>query len=333
MKTKNIDLHKPKADLWFASGNRLQYDYQNGEIFDQKDDYNRETSVRIWNKVVHGVEKSEPNWLTMMPGFPDGSFGWAATEQHLVHQETTSRIYVEYVGMGDSDKPEGYEYSVKERADMVEALWKFHGVKTTQLITFDFSSIVALELLSRQIEAENSGKNNGTIITKVLTINGGLFADSHTHPILTTPLLKTSFGRLGAKFAQNSTFAFNMMMKDLWSKEYGVTKEELAQNHNAIGRRDGTMFMSNAAGFVDEHKLNAERWDLKRIFTATYPQVKYIVAGSKKDQFEYKQVKKAQKELAPLGLEIVSYPGGHMTTSEHPNLIAGTIEKMNRMDH
>ncbi len=319
--TQTNNHKKPKANSWFQSGSRLPYDFQRKKILSSATG----TSLYIWNKVISG---NRSNWITLMPGFPDGSFGWAATEEYLKSMDDSSRLYVEYVGMGDSDKPTDYPYGIIERADMIEALWKHYKITETTLVTFDFSSLVALELLSRQIDRRNSNEPHQTHINGVLLINGGYFADSHSHPILTTPLLKTVFGRMGTKMAQNSTFAFNMMMKDLWSKDYGVTKEELAENQNAVTRRNGAIFMSLAAGFVDEHKQNASRLDLKRIFKASYPEVKFVVAGSEKDQFEPKQLIKAQKELQHLGMAVERYPGGHMTTSEHPDLIAESVRNL-----
>ncbi len=319
---------KPKANEWFLSGERMLFDLVENVIGTKAESSPNRDQLHVWNKTVNKPLTNDIQWTTMMPGFPDGSFGWAATEHYLSHSYHSPRLYVEYVGMGDSDKPNDYKYSVMERADMIEALWEHHTIKSTVLVTFDFSSLVALELLSRQIELEKKGKTPFTKIRKVLFINGGLFADSHSHPIMTTPLLKTAFGKAGAKMAQRSGFLFNMMMKDLWSKKYAVTKEELAQIHEAIGNRNGTVFMSNAAGFVDEHKQNAARWDLERIFQATFPQVSYIVAGSAQDQFEPRQVLKARALLEKHGLAIVMYPGGHMTTSEHPDLIADTIKTL-----
>jgi len=317
---------KPIADEWFQEGERIPYDYQRKVVLPHQPDIK---PLFIWNKVIDGKNADQvTNWITMMPGFPDGSFGWAATETYLKSINDCSRLYIEYVGMGDSDKPKDYSYSVMERADMIEALWLHHQITDTLLVTFDFSSLVALELLSRQVEREKKGETLRTHIRGGLFINGGYFADSHTHPILTTPLLKTRFGRLGTRVAQNSRLAFNMMMKDLWSKDYSITKAELAENHKAVSRRNGALFMSHAAGFVDEHHLFSARWNLKRIFEATYPKVKYMVAGSEQDQFEPKQVIKAKKELQHLGLIVEMYPGGHMTTSEHPDLIAKSIQKL-----
>ena len=323
-----VDNKKPKANQWFATGQMLPYQKEHGNILSPSSEGQAQKDVlNIWNKVVKDVKTAENSeWTTLMPGFPDGAFGWAGTEPFLNQYDHEPRLYVEYIGMGASDKPENYDYNIRERADLVEALWQHHNISQTILVTFDFSSLTAMEPLSRQIDQLRHGLEVETKITKVLFINGGLFADSHSHPIMTTPLLKTRFGRMGAKMAQNSKFAFNLMMKDLWSKEYGITKDELAEFHDAIGKNNGTVFMSDAAGFVDEHQHNAERWDLKRIFLETYPDIKYMVAGSEKDQFEPKQVIKAQNELEHLGLTIQMFPGGHMTTSEYPHLIADAIK-------
>lgn len=130
---------------------------------------------------------------------------------------------------------------------------------------------------------------------------------------------------MGVRIAQHSRPAFDMMLKGLWSKAYDVSPQELGEVHNAISRYNGAVFMSNAAGFVDEHKKNAERWDLKRLFEALAPIMDFCIAGSTEDPFEHKQITKARERLGRLGLDIRMFPGGHMTTSEHPDLIADLI--------
>ena len=62
------------------------------------------------------------------------------------------RLYVEPVGQGDSDKPRDYPYSTVERADLVEALWRHHGVRRTVVVTFDYTSLALLELLRRDLD-------------------------------------------------------------------------------------------------------------------------------------------------------------------------------------
>ncbi|MEK7639382.1 MAG: alpha/beta hydrolase [Patescibacteria group bacterium] len=311
------------ADQWFAEGQRVPYDNVGKCIvFDASHQSMEDGGLHVWQRVTD-IHSSWP-WVTMLPGFPDGSFGFVATEEYLKKSQTR-RLYAEYVGMGDSDKPKDYAYSTVERADMVEALWKHHGIEKTALVTFDIGSLVALELLSRFIEKRGRGETPHTTITDLVCINGGLYVDSHSHPLMTTPFLKTVFGLMLTRIAQHSPSVFKMMAKPLWSKEYAVSDKEIAENHNAIRRRDGATFLSRAAGVIDEHKRNATRWDLTRIFDATYPAISYTIAGSEEDPFEWKQVVKAKKELGGRGVRIVMFPGGHMTTSEHPNLIADVV--------
>ena len=128
-------------------------------------------------------------WLTMLPGFPDGSYGWSKVDSLLWDDRAkTPRLYVEYVGQGDSDKPnrKEYPYSTMERADLVEAQWAAHGVTKTVVATFDYSSLVLLELLQRQHERATKGIPSMTQIEHVLLINGGLFADGQFSDIAAT---------------------------------------------------------------------------------------------------------------------------------------------------
>ena len=317
------------AEQWFALGGRVPYDCRAKRILRLGDATDSTDTVHVFQRVVSEVSSSEEAvWTTFLPGFPDGSFGWARVDRFLPADELGPRLFVEYVGQGDSDKPADYPYSTMERADLVESLWQAHGIKSTFVVTFDFSSLVLLELLSRQLERFQSGSKAVTKIEKVLLINGGLFADAHSHPWFTTPLLKTPMGKIGTWVAQRSNFAFNQMVKSLWSKEYNVSSKELGEYYEAITRRNGAAFMSNGAGIIDDHKANAERWDLKRIFLASHESVSFHLVGSEGDPFESNQIVKARERLGKYGLDIRMLPGGHLTTSEHPGALAEIIQEL-----
>jgi len=320
-----------KAADWFVSGVRVSYDKTENKVVETPlNAPSGNESYQVWRKVTNSTDRISSEFISMLPGFPDGSYGWSRVEGQLQGIVNTPRLYVEYLGQGDSDKPEKYHYSTKERADLVEAHWDNLNVRTTYLVTFDYSSLVAMELLRRQQEQQSEGKSLGTTIKGVLFINGGLFADAHSHPIMTTPLLKTAFGKMGTRIAQKSHLAFNLMMKGLWSKEYGVTKAELNEVFDAVTRRNGALFMSNAAKFVDEHKGNANRWDLFSIYSEMQKDVSFHIVGSEKDQFEPNQISKAKERLGPYDVAIRMVPGGHMTTSEYPDLLAAMIAEMSQ---
>jgi len=317
------------AQGWFSLGERVPYDHRAKRMLRLGDTTDSPDVMHVFQRVVtDGAPSEEAVWTTFLPGFPDGSFGWARVDRHLTSDGLVPKIFVEFVGQGDSDKPAHYPYGTMERADLVESLWQAQQIKSTFLVTFDYSSIVALELLSRQQERLDSGSKPVARIERVLSVNGGLFADAHSHPWLTTPLLKTPMGKMGTWVAQRSKFAFNQMVKVLWSKEYNVTSEELGELYEAISRRNGAAFMSNGAGFVDEHKANADRWDLRRVFLASRESVSFHIVGSEGDPFEPNQIVKARERLGEYGIDIRVLPGGHLTTSEYPELLAQIIQEL-----
>ena len=319
------------AQEWFALGERVPYDRRAKRILPPGDRADSPEVVHVFRRVVGDGEPGGGTvWATFLPGFPDGSFGWARVDRYLTSDGLVPKIFVEYVGQGDSDKPADYPYGTMERADLVETLWQSHGITSTFVVAFDYSSLVALELLTRQQERLDSRSKPVARIKGVLLVNGGLFADAHSHPWLTTPLLKTPVGKMGTWVAQRSRFAFSQMVKVLWSKEYNVTSEELGELYEAISRRNGAAFMSNGAGFVDEHKANADRRDLRRVFLASRESVAFHIVGSDGDPFERKQIVKARERLGEYGLDIRVLPGGHLTTSEHPELLAEIVRELGR---
>ena len=313
------------AEDWFARGERISYDPVTKEIAGPGEASRSETTVDVFHRVGGDRSHGDGSWTTFLPGFPDGSFGWAQVDRRLGE---LPRLFVEYVGQGDSDKPTDYPYGTSERADLVEAQWQAHGVASTFIVAFDYSSIVVLELLSRRLERLRRGVEPATRIEGVLLINGGLFADSHTHPWLTTPLLKSRLGSGVTWLAQRSRQVFDRMLTGLFSKRYGVTTAELDELYDAITRRDGAAFMSRAAGFVDEHRANAERWDLGRLYLASRDSVSFHVVGTEEDPFEARQVVAARERLGPYGLDVRVLPGGHLATSEQPDALAAIVREV-----
>ena len=142
----------PSAQAWFAVGERVGYDSKARAIVAAQD-APLETFLRREGEVSHAV--------TFLPGYPDGSFGWAKVRPHLPNAAEMPKLFVEYVGMGDSDKPKDYAYSTSERTDLVEALWRDLSVQSTTLVAFDFSSLVVLEHLRRRIERLERGEPAG----------------------------------------------------------------------------------------------------------------------------------------------------------------------------
>jgi pimeloyl-ACP methyl ester carboxylesterase len=310
------------AAEWFAGGQRIPYDPGSARVLTEEEAAATPDVLWIFERVAAAEQDADEDtvWLTMLPGFPDGSYGWARVDR-MLGDGVRPRLYVEPVGQGDSDKPRDYRYSTIERADLVQALWRHHGVRRTVVVTFDYTSLALLELLRRQLE----GTMAAPVITAALMVNGGLFADAHTHPWRTTPMLRTPLGALGMRRAQRSPRVFDATIRQarLYSRGYHPAPAELAELRSAITRRDGAAFLHRAAGFTAEHRRHARRWDLAAIAGDLGGTVVLYVGGSDEDPYEHRQIQ-ATRERVPQA-RILAFPGGHLTTSEHPDLLAAAI--------
>jgi pimeloyl-ACP methyl ester carboxylesterase len=318
------------APEWFASGARRPYDPIAKTVLETARGEGSSQQVHVFEKVVAARSAgADTRWLTMLPGYPDGSYGYAQVDRYLGRQPAP-RLYIEYLGQGDSDKLGHFRYSSIERADLIQAQWRAHGIRRTTVVSFDYSSLALLELLRRQQEREIAGEDPGTRIDAVFIINGGLFADCHSHPWDTTPMLGTPVGRVAMWFGQHVPGVMETTLRNgkLFSGSYEVSAAELADLSDAIRRRGGAAFMHRAAGFVAEHRRNAERWDLAAIARELQDKVAFHIAGSEEDPFEPQQITAARERLAPFGVDIRTFPGGHLTTSEHPELLADAIREL-----
>jgi pimeloyl-ACP methyl ester carboxylesterase len=311
----------PSAQAWFAGGERVGYDPKARAIV---------TGQRAPLKVFLKREGDLAHAVSFLPGYPDGSFGWAKVVPHLPNAPEMPKLFVEYVGMGDSDKPKDYAYSTAERTDLVEAIWRAHSVESTTLIAFDFSSLVVLEHLRRRLERSKRGEPvSGPDIRGVFIFNGGLFTDGHSHPWYTTPLLRRLPNQARRRLGRPFTL-FKMMAGVMWSKGYQVTDDEVRELHDAMDRHDGLFFLAAAAGFDADHKAQGDRLDFRPLFEAYRDAFPFLVGGSDEDPFEHRQVDLAQERLGKFGLQIERLPGGHLTTHEQPEALADLIARFER---
>ena len=332
-KSKTSDALRPTrpwvtAAEWFAAGRRIWYDPE-AAVVRSGPAVATGPALQVFERTVtEGHDPDEDSvWLTMLPGFPDGSYGWAQVDR-MLGDDVVPRLYVEPVGQGDSDKPRDYSYSSVERADLVEALWRHHGVRRTVVVTFDYTSLALLELLCRRVVRPGAAASAEPAIVAVFVINGGLFADAHTHPWQGTPLLRSWLGALGMSRWQASPRAFAASMKRarMWSRSYRPTSAELAELWSAVTRRDGAAFAHNAAGFVEEHRRRAGRWDLGAIAHDLQGAVHLYVGGSDEDPYEHRQIAAVRQRVPEA--EVIPFPGGHLVTSEHPDLLAAKIREV-----
>ncbi len=174
------------------------------------------------------------------------------------------RLYVEPVGQGDSDKPRNYRYSTMERADLVEALWRHHGVRRTVVVTFDYTSLALLELLRRTAERADARPGD----------RGRVHDERRPVRRLAHPPVAGHADAAHARWARWPCARRSARQSGSTRRcsGRGCTPAATAPARRSspnCGRRSpaGTVrqFLHRAAGFVQEHRRHAQRWDLAAV--------------------------------------------------------------------
>jgi len=244
----------PSAEAWFAGGERVGYDPKARAIV-RAQGAALNVFLRRGRDLAHAV--------SFLPGFPDGSFGWAKVLPHLPNAAEMPKLFVEYVGMGDSDKPEDYAYSTAERTDLVEAIWRDFGVQSTTLVAFDFSSLVVLEHLRRRLESsERREPVGGPEIRGVYIFNGGLFPGGHSHPWYTTPILRRLPNRARQRLARSATMAGSTSREQRASQP--ITKRKATGSTSAASSRLIALSFRSLLAAVTKIPLNIGRSTLRK---------------------------------------------------------------------
>jgi pimeloyl-ACP methyl ester carboxylesterase len=127
--------------------------------------------------------------LLLLHGFPTWSYDYAEVASDLARDHDV--ITLDFLGYGASDKPNPYEYSVAESADIVEDLTAHLGVKSTRLVIHDYGGIVGQELVDRA----NRGLL-GFAIDSLIMLNSGIVYSAYRPTRLQKLLIQPVIGRL-----------------------------------------------------------------------------------------------------------------------------------------
>jgi pimeloyl-ACP methyl ester carboxylesterase len=127
--------------------------------------------------------------LLLLHGFPTWSYDYAEVASDLARDHDV--ITLDFLGYGASEKPNPYEYSVAESADIVEDLTAQLDVKLVRLVTHDYGGIVAQELVDRANRGELS-----FAIDSLIMLNSGIVYSAYRPTRLQKLLIQPVIGRL-----------------------------------------------------------------------------------------------------------------------------------------
>ncbi|MBX3026563.1 alpha/beta hydrolase [bacterium] len=188
--------------------------------------------------------------LLCIHGFPSASWDW-----HKLWPALTARFRViapDMLGFGLSAKPIHYAYSLRDQADLHEALLTTLGVASVDVLAHDYGDSVAQELLARQRE-----RRDGLRLRSVCFLNGGLFPECH-RPRPAQTLLRSPLGPLLARLISERRFAAGFA--EVFGPHTRPSPDELHTVWLLNREHDGLRVAPKLIRYLDERRQQRQRW-------------------------------------------------------------------------
>jgi hypothetical protein len=221
---------------WSEQGTLVHYDPDRKRIVSTPED--KTIGVYEQTRLPDETKRSDALaacWCTFLPGFREGSYGYAKIErEELIKQ--SPRLYIDYVGQGLSDDSPDDALTVMERANLVEAVWNEHGVRSTVVVACDFSALVVLELLKRRTSESDLPPIALTAIEHVLFVDGIFY-----------PLKEAS--------------ALEIVQADICANGDGKSGIWFRKRRNASGMQSRATLLHT----LEDLERDQTKWDLKQI--------------------------------------------------------------------
>ncbi|MCU1697688.1 MAG: Alpha/beta hydrolase fold protein [Mycobacterium sp.] len=207
---------------------------------------------------VDGRPYGEAPVLLLIHGYPFNSFDWALIWPTLVERFTV--IAPDMIGMGFSDKPVAYEYTVHDHADMHEALLHHLNVDSCHVLAHDLGDSVGQELLARYEEGDHA--YGALAIESITWLNGGMFNETYTPRLLQKLLSRTPLGDITSRF-QGTPVARRIMDRTLdvmFGPNTKPSPHMLEQFHQILNYNDGARVTHKTGRFITDRYAHRNRW-------------------------------------------------------------------------
>lgn len=188
--------------------------------------------------------------LVLLHGFPTSSWDWNRLWPMLArHHQLLS---LDMLGLGFSDKPAYYDYSIEDQADLFEGWIAGLGLKSVSLFAHDYGCSVAQELLARSQEGVLPFE-----ICRVGFLNGALFPEVH-NPLFIQKLLRSPVGGLISLGLTRRTFERNF--RRLFSTGRPPTPKDLDDFWYLLTYNNGRGILHKLIHFMEERRCHRNRW-------------------------------------------------------------------------
>ena len=140
---------------------------------------------------VDGRPLGEGPTLLLIHGYPFNSFDWAPIWPTLTERFTV--IAPDMIGMGFSDKPVAYGYSVHDHADMHEALLAHLNVESCHVLAHDLGDSVGSGTAGPP-RVRRTGPTGRCSFESITWLNGGMFNEAYTPRLMQKLMSRNAVG-------------------------------------------------------------------------------------------------------------------------------------------
>ena len=196
--------------------------------------------------------------LLLIHGYPFNSWDSAPMWDRLTDRFTV--VAPDMLGMGFSDKPEKYEYTVHDHADMHEALMSDLGLGSAHILAHDIGDSVGQELLARR---EFGQQIYGALgIESITWLNGGMFNETYTPRLLQKVLSRTPLGDLLSPLQANpmSWRLIEPTINEVFGSDTKPSRRMLDLFHEILSYNDGKRVTHKVGRFVNDRYTHRNRW-------------------------------------------------------------------------
>jgi pimeloyl-ACP methyl ester carboxylesterase len=207
--------------------------------------------------VFYRIDGSGPR-LLLIHGYPFNSWDWAPIWPTLTERFTV--IAPDMLGMGFSDKPVRYQYSVPDHADMHEALLADLGVDSCHVVAHDIGVSVAQEMLARHDLGQQSYRQFR--IESLTWLNGGLFNEAYAPRTIQTLMSRTPLGELASRLPQ--VFLSPRVLERAIDELFGPHTKPSPRMHRLFQQildfNDGKRVSHKVGRFINDRYVHRNRW-------------------------------------------------------------------------
>ena len=164
------------------------------------------------------------------------------------------------LGMGFSDKPVAYGYSVHDHADMHEALLAHLGIDNAHILAHDIGDSVGQELLARH---EFGQPAYGALsIDSITWLNGGMFIETYTPRAAQKLMSATPLGDILSS-VQNSPLSRRLLeptLREMFGPNTKPTRHMMDVFNQILDYNDGRRVLHKVGRFIGNRYTHRNRW-------------------------------------------------------------------------